>query len=42
MDSLDEFKDHQSMKRGKMDKWVRGKVKSSDKLQEELIKGGRG
>jgi hypothetical protein len=42
MDSLDEFKDHQRMKRGKREKWVRGKVKSLNKIQEELIKGGRG
>jgi hypothetical protein len=42
MESSDEVKAHQRMKKGKREMWVLGKVESPDELQEELIKGGKG
>jgi hypothetical protein len=42
MESLDEVKAHQRMKGKKGGKWIRRKVDSPNKIQEDLIKGGRG
>jgi hypothetical protein len=42
MESQDGIKAHQRMERGKEGKVGSWKVESSDKLQEKLIKGGKG